>query len=845
MARRIVILIFLIALGNIGLVAQDIESANKLYEIHAFDAAIEMYEEVIEANPKNTIALANIADCYRRTNRMNDAFKWYGKAVSTGNAQPETFFQFGLTLKALGRYSEAEQWFKSYASVDADKGNYFATSCRFAEAQKTTTPAYTVTKELINSSAADFGAIFYKSGVAYSSSRADLGDNSTWLGSNISQMLFSTTNWKGAMKKPTVMHKGIKAKKDVGPATYSKDGQTVYYTVNNFEDGTRWLGYNGLVMSIEQATVETDGSWSGAKPLPFNTGGFSVAFPTLSDDGQTIYFASDRPDGFGGFDIYMSTKQGQSWSSPVNLGATVNTPGDEITPFIDGNILYFSSNWHTGIGGYDIFKVAKSGNNWQNVTNLGKDINSTRDDICFVYSRTKKYGYITSNRLGGKGDLDLYRVKKTGEISTNPPVTENPKPPGSNGNDGNSTFSGREEITLRVINAANLEGVPFALLDFSKCPNGGNPTTDAQGQYTFVATQAYDCAVTITKNDFTTKTINLRTINSPKRTIEIKLEPLYDGYAGFVYDVSSQNALANVLVTAKSLSTGEVLQVLSNNVGRYVLGLKPNNSYNITFSKAGYVNSAVEINTLDGTNYNILGQQVLYRSGTTDPNIIVDGGTTEPVVDEDRNGEDPAWAVQIGVFSTPNIDALAKLKVYGNVFREPKGNMMSYKVGTFTSKEEAICIRNCIKKETGMYQDAWVTPVRDDDIIRRTLIEEDVMESACCGGSSSSTTTTTTLPPKKPVVTNSTNDDIAPPGVTYKVQLGVYRELRWFPEEKFTDLGQLEIRPKQLASGESANVVLLGNFKSKAQAEAMKEKVRARGLPQAFVVSYKNGKPVK
>ena len=334
--------------------------------------------------------------------------------------------------------------------------------------------------------------------------------------------------------------------------------------------------------------------------------------------------------------------------------------------------------------------------------------------------------------------------------------------------------------------------------------------------------------------------VNIRTINSPKRTIEIKLEPKQDGFAGFVYDANNQNAIANVLVTALDLSSGERLQVLSNNVGRYVLGLKPNTSYTISFSKTGYINTDIEINTLDGANKNILGQQVLRRSGTTDPNIIVDGGTDPKIVSGNKDGE-PAWAVQIGVFSKPNLDALAKLKVYGNVFREPKGNMMSYKVGTFTTKEEAVFTKNCIKKETGLYQDAWVTPVLDDDIIRRTLIEEEVFDK--CG--------TSDTPPSKPETTTSSstpstdNDDIAPPGVSYKVQLGVYKDLRWFPQDKYTDLGELEIRPKALSTGDSANVILLGNFKSRAQAEAMKAKVRARGLTQAFVVAYKNGKPVK
>jgi hypothetical protein len=844
MTKQILFLFFLSLTCTIQVVAQDIESADKLYEIHAFDAAIEMYEAVIKTNPAEVKAYANIGDCYRRTNRMQKAANWYAKAINTGKANPEIFFQYGLVLKGLGRYTEAKEWFKSYGSVDAQKGNLFAASCDFAILQKNKKAAYEVSKELINSSTADFGATINGSNVIYSSSRADLGKNSTWLGSNISQMLISSTNWKGNMKNPEVLLKGIKAKKDVGPASYSADGKKVYYTVNNFENGTRWLSYNGLVTSIEEATVNADGSWSEAKVLPFNKAGYSAAFPVISRDGNSIYFSSDNPEGEGGFDIYVSKKQGDTWSKPTNLGKTINTVGDEITPSIDRNVLYFSSNWHQGLGGFDIFRAQMVNSTWRNPTNLGNNVNSTRDDLCYTYSREKSYGYISSNRLGGKGDLDIYKIKNPGNVVVN--SNNNNSAPGNttntnnnnntntntNTNNNNSTSTNRNEvITIRVVNAANLEGIPFADLDFTKCSNGGSYKGDAKGIYIFNAPSGFDCQITVSKNDFESKLISLKSIGSTKRTLEVKLDPKGGGFAGFVYDNNTKNAVPNVLITALDLSSGQQMQVLSNNVGRYMLGLKSNTGYSVSFSKAGYINSNIQINTLDGSNKNILGQQILARSGTTNPDI--DGTVTEeiPVIVGDRGGnaDKPGWAVQIGVFSKPNIIELQKLKVYGNVFREPKGTMMSYKVGTYTSKEEAVFIKNKIRKETGLYKDAWVTAVYDMEVLRKTLIEEDVTDTDY----------------KKETENSDTGIELAPPGVTYKVQLGVYKNLKWFPEEKFSDLGQLEIRPRTLANGDEANVVLLGNYNSKAEAEQMKSVIAARGLANAYVVSYKNGKPVK
>ncbi len=834
MTKQILFLFFLSFLGTTELVAQDLESADKLYEIHAFDAAIKMYEAVIKADPNEVRAYANIGDCYRRTNRMQEAANWYAKAINTGKASPAVFFHYGLVLKGLSRYTEAKEWFKSYSSVDARKGRLFEASCDFAIQQKSNQAVYQITKELINSNAADFGTSLNGTNVIYSSSRSDMGDNSTWLNSNSSQMLISSANWKGNLKKAEVLHKGIKTKKNVGPASYSVDGKKVYYTVNNFENGVRWLSGNGLVTSIEEATVNADGSWSEAKPLPFNTENYSAGFPTISIDGRSIYFSSDNPDGEGGFDIYVSTKKGDTWSKPTNLGKTINTAGDEITPYLDRNILYFSSNWHQGFGGFDIFRAQMVSYNWKNLRNLGKNINSTRDDLCYTYNRDEGYGYITSNRLGGKGDLDIYRIENPGNIvpnTGNNNTSTNTGNTGNTSNNNNNSTNGKEEITIRVINAANLEGVPFSDLDFSKCNNRGNYKGDAQGIYIFDAPSGFDCQVTLSKNGFESKMISLKSAGEAKRTIEVKLDPKGDGFAGFVYDKTTKNAVPNTLVTALDLTSGQQIQVLTNNVGRYILGLKANTSYSISLSKVGYVNSNIQLNTLDGTNKNILGQQTLARSGTTNPDI--NGTITDevPIISGDRgaNSEEPGWAVQIGVFSKPNIIELQKLKVYGNVFREPKGTMMSYKVGTYTSKDEAVFIKNKITKQTGTYKDAWVTPVYDMEVLRKTLIEEDVTEADY----------------KKETENSDAGIELAPPGVTYKVQLGVYRNLKWFPEEKFSDLGQLEIRPRALANGDEANVVLLGNYNSKAEAEQMKTLVASRGLAQAYVVSYKNGKPVK
>ncbi|HAS46166.1 MAG TPA: hypothetical protein DCS93_37140 [Microscillaceae bacterium] len=135
----------------------------------------------------------------------------------------------------------------------------------------------------------------------------------------------------------------------------------------------------------------------------------------LSPDGNTLYFTSDRPGGLGGLDIYMAKKDKKGrWSKPVNLGPKVNTPYDEEAPFVhpDGTTLYFSSVGHNSIGGFDIFKVTITGeNDYSEVENLGFPINSQANDMYFVSNdKNHRIAYFSSDRSGGVGGKDLYRV---------------------------------------------------------------------------------------------------------------------------------------------------------------------------------------------------------------------------------------------------------------------------------------------------------------------------------------------------------------------------------------------------------------------------------------------------
>ncbi|HEY4799201.1 MAG TPA: OmpA family protein, partial [Bacteroidia bacterium] len=161
-----------------------------------------------------------------------------------------------------------------------------------------------------------------------------------------------------------------------------------------------------------------DGGWSKPVMMPFASNDYATGHPSLSKDGQYLYFSSNMPGGLGGTDIWVSKREGDSWGAPQNLGPDINTKNDETFPYISSeNILFFSSNGHPGFGGLDIFSSAMKNGKWSKPTNLMPPINSTGDDFGIVFKGDNS-GYFSSNRAGGKGSDDLYGFTPSGLITS-------------------------------------------------------------------------------------------------------------------------------------------------------------------------------------------------------------------------------------------------------------------------------------------------------------------------------------------------------------------------------------------------------------------------------------------
>jgi len=197
---------------------------------------------------------------------------------------------------------------------------------------------------------------------------------------------------------PNLLSKNIPINSHQSTCAVSADGREIYFTVND-ETGQR----------IFVATRSGD-NWSNIRPFTHNRTNYTTTHPSLSPDGKRLFFASNMPGGFGGFDIYVCEWTNRGWGSPKNLGPTVNTPENELYPFKQGNgELYFSSSAHGSMGGMDIFSVHEINGVWGLPQRLPEPVNSTADDISYTAYHDGSNGYFASNRSGKK--FDLYAFK--------------------------------------------------------------------------------------------------------------------------------------------------------------------------------------------------------------------------------------------------------------------------------------------------------------------------------------------------------------------------------------------------------------------------------------------------
>ena len=279
--------------------------------------------------------------------------------------------------------------------------------CTFSQFISAQSYTYTIEKTHFSSDKYDeFSPVYYNNGIVYSSNRnTGISSYSTDQDEGLLQIYFADTTGKGQPSR--LFSKNLSSLSNDGPVTFNKRRDTIYFSRN--QDISRNSGERNK-LGIYSAVL-VDGQWSKIRELRINNEWYNVTTPCLSPDGKKLFFASDKPGGYGGSDLYYSQWTGDRWADPVNLGNVINTKGNESFPFINSEgELFFSSDGHPGLGGKDIYFSVFSDldSTWQKPVRLDPPINSASDDFGIVTDPLMREGYFSSNR---DKSVDIYHFR--------------------------------------------------------------------------------------------------------------------------------------------------------------------------------------------------------------------------------------------------------------------------------------------------------------------------------------------------------------------------------------------------------------------------------------------------
>lgn len=391
-------------------VSAQLKQANKFYDNLQYSKAIPLYLKALKKDD-NPEAIQKLAHSYRLTKNYEQAEVYYAKAISYENADPEISLYYGEVLKNNRKLDAAKEVFIVYATKRPNdpRGEKYSLSIDKIKSWSAEEPGFEVSNlGNINSAVAEFCPYPFKDGLLFVSERHADHLHNTEFGWNERPYLsvyYAERNGGGSYKKPKLFVNAINADYHNGPICFNSEmNQAIFTRVEVVRKKDRSF-INRPQLYISKLEKK---KWKKAVPFEHNSNNYSLAHPSLSADGKLLFFASDMPGGYGGKDIYVCKREGDNWSKPENLGAEINTLGDELFPYLDKNMqLYFSSDGHSGYGGLDIFSAVYKDGKWGEAKNLKSPLNSPTDDFGIVF-KDETNGFFSSNRPGGSGDDDLY-----------------------------------------------------------------------------------------------------------------------------------------------------------------------------------------------------------------------------------------------------------------------------------------------------------------------------------------------------------------------------------------------------------------------------------------------------
>lgn len=396
------------------------------FESYEYSKAIHTYNKALEKS-KDTLEMqyvrGRIALCYAYLFQYEKAEVLFKQVIENGKTvSPEMYLEYGHVLKLNGKYAEAKKQYIQYRglkhsnevdvliqSVDWAMNNAEAVNSR-----------YRVFVTNLDVSGQALGYCYYGEGLAYCHARNKIAGNNTKPVFDIDYAIGENT--LEFVERRNFFPKINFAGNEISPSI-TKDEQQLFFAANaeNIRRGKSTHNLDADKLGIAHFKIyvasKHEAEFTNITALPFNNVSYSCMHPFIVNDGKTLLFSSDKPGGFGGFDLYKSTLSEEGiWSDPVNLGATVNSPENEIFPWVSGGNLYFSSKGFYGYGGYDVFIAELSETiTPHSLKNMGLPVNSFRDEVAYITNDSGRSGYFSSNRNTDNGADQVYFFKSSEE----------------------------------------------------------------------------------------------------------------------------------------------------------------------------------------------------------------------------------------------------------------------------------------------------------------------------------------------------------------------------------------------------------------------------------------------
>lgn len=388
--------------------------ADSLYRHHHYQYAADYYEKALKKAGNPGYLMLQLGKCYDKVNKPLVAEQWFRMASQKrAPFTDEDYYLYAQALVAQQKYQRADSLLEHILAryPEMKLARMALDDIRNMDRFYADSALYKINYLSLNTEVAEFNAVPFKEGIVFSSARQEgaLKKKYHWDNSHFLNLYYARKTEDG-FANAALFEKELNTRHHDGPATFYASFQKMILNRNQRAPVAGREEVFEMRPGLYDARYNSKKSDWEVTPLPFNNSLYSYAHPSISEDGNTLYFSSDMPGGYGGMDLYRVTRTDNVWGTPFNLGPAVNSIEDDVFPFFVNNSLYFSSNGHGGLGGLDIFVSQQSTNGFTPPVNVGYPINSFSDDLSFYTDSLQREGYFSSAR---KGNDDIYSFRKT------------------------------------------------------------------------------------------------------------------------------------------------------------------------------------------------------------------------------------------------------------------------------------------------------------------------------------------------------------------------------------------------------------------------------------------------